>query len=447
MEKIKRYALFLLLMTAGVACQKDAPKEAGDPQMDLRSKPEQAYYGDSIPIVVDVRDASVPLSTLKATLYYGDAAVSQQTFRTKGLGTTVEGKIFAPYYPNLKDGTATLELTLQNIHFTKQTHKVDLPVSRPKWNSLQLILEDGTEYTLGKQGDSYTYSATEDFPVSFKAYLKSPAYGKVGNELTFGMDNEGKVTADKASSPIFFAGKAGKYEVSFDALTYEYAPLIVVHVGDDLMQLTNDGDLFVDRSMKQGETFKITGLEPDVTYFDPDFFAASEDGTYTFLPVSGDYRIVIDHIFHVLSAVRLSGGEEATLQSDGTGALWGKGWGLAYPALVRQIGWDEHTSYCVAEIRPKVFQVTGEAGPEHSVKLGQKFRTDYLDFKFFHQNGWGGEFKSYELTPGTDAFLKVQESGNINLADGATLTEGQLYRLTIDLTKGVDAPVLDFKVL
>lgn len=84
-------------------------------------------------------------------------------------------------------------------------------------------------------------------------------------------------------------------------------------------------------------------------------------------------------------------------------------------------------------------------GVEHGSSFGQRFRTDYLDFKFFFQNGWGGEFSSLTLAAGSESLIKLTSSWNIALADGATLEEGATYVLTVDLTNGNDKGVISFE--
>ena len=71
-------------------------------------------------------------------------------------------------------------------------------------------------------------------------------------------------------------------------------------------------------------------------------------------------------------------------------------------------------------------------------------RTDYLSFKFFMQDGWGGEFSgenALALTENAKSLLK--DTGNFELADGINLEEGATYRITIDLTKGTSEGTID----
>lgn len=109
------------------------------------------------------------------------------------------------------------------------------------------------------------------------------------------------------------------------------------------------------------------------------------------------------------------------------------GWGVSSPSNSSQFGWDHGKAYSVAQIAPGKYQFSGFAGPEKGSAIGDRFRTDYLSFKFFGQDGWGFEFSdanALTLTEGAKAFLKAD--GNFLLADGVSLEQGAFYVLTID---------------
>ena len=191
-------------------------------------------------------------------------------------------------------------------------------------------------------------------------------------------------------------------------------------------------------------TFKDFTALADL-YYDPDYFYFDEDAfEITFLPVSGHYNVILDKLNGTLSAKRVfADGSEMTLQSDGSGALWLMGWGVGSPSLDYQFGWNPGAAYCMAEVSPKVYQFTGVAGPEKGSEYGQRLRFDYLSFKFFHQDGWGGEFATSALTFTSGASKLIKDAGNFELADGVQLEEGATYVLTVDLTAGVEKGVFN----
>lgn len=82
-------------------------------------------------------------------------------------------------------------------------------------------------------GKEYEYKAREAFPLDMEASIVAPAYSDgtgnpylQGNELKFGMDN-GKIVLN-ATKNIGFEntgyGEDGKYEITFNTLTFEGSP-------------------------------------------------------------------------------------------------------------------------------------------------------------------------------------------------------------------------------
>jgi hypothetical protein len=99
-------------------------------------------------------------------------------------------------------------------------------------------------------------------------------------------------------------------------------------------------------------------------------------------------------------------------------------------------GWNTDLGLCMAEVSPKVFQLTLVAGTQLSASS--------INVKLFHQKGWGGEFGGGSYASVESDLLSVGESdGNIHLA--GTLEVGAPYRFTLDLTGGVTAAVLKFE--
>jgi len=447
-------SIYIILALAGIlgmnSCSDDEYL-AGNPDMEFITGKVSALYGDSLPFTIKASDLEVPLSTLKAKLFYGEEQVSETVIRTKTSGSDYTGKVFIPYYPNVIDGRATLKFVLQNIHFTTTEMEQEVVLSRPDFPYVTLVDEMGEEYLMKRQS-LYNYSVTGRFPQDLKAYIKTPKVGENGNELTFGWDNDNLLTEGKNVNPISFSGTASEpYEVTFNALTYEVSPLVNVLFDGEKMAAQDANTYLIQKSFTQGQSIVVTGIDMDGWWINPDYFKKESNGTLTFLPVDGKYRVVANMKQKYFGVSRMDGDKDAGLSDAGHGALWLMGWGVGSPSLDFQFGWDAGSNYCVPEISSKKYQFTGTTGPEHNSIFGQRFRYDYISAKLFFQNGYGGEFSQLTLADdGTKSLIRLTDSKNIELLLDADdkpipLEEGATYVLTIDLSAGNDKGVVSFK--
>ena len=442
-------SIYIILVLAGILTMNSCSDDeflSGNPDMEFITGKMSALYGDSLPFTIKASDVDVPLSTLKAKLFYGEEQVSETVLRTRTSGEDYTGKVFIPYYPNVIDGRATLKFVLQNIHFTTTEMEREVVLSRPDFPYVTLVDEMGEEYLMKKQS-LYNYSVTGSFPQDLKAYIKTPKVGENGNELIFGWDNDNLLSEGKNVNPITFSGTAaGPYEVTFNALTYEVTPLVNVLFDGEKMTAQDANTYLIQKSFTQGQSIVVSGIDMSGWWINPDYFTKESNGTLTFLPVDGKYRVVANMKQKYFGITRMDGDNDASLSDSGHGAIWLMGWGVGSPSLNFQFGWNDGNNYCVPEISSRKYQFTGVAGPEHNSVYGQRFRFDYISGKFFFQNGYGNEFSQLTLAnDGTESLIQLTDSKNIELASGASLEEGATYVLTVDLTAGNDKGVLSFK--
>lgn len=442
-------SIYIILVLAGILTMNSCSDDeflSGNPDMEFITGKMSALYGDSLPFTIKASDVDVPLSTLKAKLFYGEELVSETVLRTRTSGEDYTGKVFVPYYPNVIDGRATLKFVLQNIHFTTTEMEREVVLSRPDFPYVTLVDEMGEEYLMKKQS-LYNYSVTGSFPQDLKAYIKTPKVGENGNELIFGWDNDNLLSEGKNVNPITFSGTAAEpYEVTFNALTYEVTPLVNVLFDGEKMTAQDANTYLIQKSFTQGQSIVVSGIDMSGWWINPDYFTKESNGTLTFLPVDGKYRVVANMKQKYFGITRMDGDNDASLSDSGHGAIWLMGWGVGSPSLNFQFGWNDGNNYCVPEISSRKYQFTGVAGPEHNSVYGQRFRFDYISGKFFFQNGYGNEFSQLTLAnDGTESLIQLTDSKNIELASGASLEEGATYVLTVDLTAGNDKGVLSFK--
>ena len=442
MKSLKYYLMAVAGMALLNSCDDDNVLP-GDPVIDLKTEVTSALFGDSLAFTINASDIDVPLSTLKAQLFFGEEKVSETVIRTKVSGDDYTGKIYVPFYQNIPNGTATLKFILQNIHFTITEIEQDLALTRPDFPYLTFVTDEA-EYRMDKVAEN-KYAVTDVFEQRVKGYIKSPKMGENGNEIFFGWDGENIVQG--TDSQITFSNyQAGNYTISFNTLSYEGSPFVMMKVNDKEMTMIGDDLYSVKLNLVQNQSIAVEVIPAlDQWWLDPDYFEVQADGSVKFLPVAGDYKIIANTASKVFSCTRLNGNEDATLGSNGSGAIWLMGWGVGSPSMDKQFGWTPGEAYCVAEIAPKIYQFTGKAGPEHGSSIGHRFRTDYLSFKFFHQNGWGGEFANDNALTIIEGADLIKDAGNFELADGAQLELDATYVITIDLTNGNSQGTISFK--
>lgn len=440
--KTIRYAFLALAGVASLASCSDEDWKTGDPRMDVKTDLGAACFGDSLRFTINASDAEVPLSTLRTQLFFGDEMVSEKVIRTKNNGADYSGAVYVPYMAGIPDGRATLRVILQNINFTKNVIEYEVKISHPDYPYLTFVAEDGTEYAMPRQ-ERYVYSFRERLPQELKGFIKAPAVGENGNELTFGY--EGGEIKVGAEAPIPFSNaNPGKYTVSFNTYTFEGSPFTRLMFGDVQLMSVDDTHSQADITLSQGQTINPSGFPVFGDWWiDPDYLRRESDGTLTFLAADGTYRVIADMGMQYFRVYPVSGGKPVTLNEDGTGAVWAIGANIGKPSVgSNEVGWTTENALALAPLGDRKYQITFVGG--------QTISTDNINFKFFHQMGWGGEFGGDVLTSTSD-IVKVgtgsdgHDNGNLYLADGRTLEPNHVYVFTLDLSAGAKAGVLSVR--
>ena len=436
------FPLFAAAMLA-TGCSDDLLK--GNPVIDYSDGEGTACFGDSLPFTVKATDVDVPLSTLKAQLYYGEEMVQEETIRTKESGKDYTGKIYIPYYANIPDGTATLKLVLQNIHFTVTEQEYPLVIKHPDFPYLTLNaeagdgLDDDQSFRLERVGQD-VYEYTGRLPQKVKGKIVAPKVGENGNELVFGYENSAVKVGAEGSIP-FSNTKAGKYTISLNTRTLEASPFTILKINDNELSGIDDDSSSVDLTLSHGQAITLEGFSNiDDWQIDPDFFLQDDNGNITFNAISGTYRIIANQKLQYFRVLVLKNGEPASLGSDGTGALWVIGADFGKPSVsANETGWNTEKAVCMAPVKEKVYQMT--------LVGGLSIRTGSTNFKFFGDAmSWGNEFKHDRLVSKSDLIGvgdgNSHDDGNLYLLDGVTLTDNEIYIFQVDMTAGVDQAVL-----
>lgn len=444
--KLTKYIFSLATIGLLLAACNDDSLNPGKPVIEYPDAVTQAYFGDSLIFTVKASDVEVPLSTLKAQLFFGEEMVEETVIRTKESGKDYTGKIFVPYFADVPDGTATLKLLLQNINFTITEQEYPVAISHPQFPYLTLLLdatesEDvATSYRMEPVGDNM-YSVTGNFPQKVTGKIVAPKVGDNGNELVFGY-TDNIVTLDGESSIPFSNSKGGKYTISINTYTFETSPFTILKLNGVELETIDANTSKVDLSLIKGQSLSVEGI-PDFEdwWIDTDFFARNDDGTLTFNAISGDYRIIVNQKLQYFRVEVLKNGSPASLENDGGGALWVIGADFGKPSLsTNETGWVTEKAVCMAPVADKVYQMT--------LVGGKTVRTTSVNFKFYGgAMSWDNEFKHDRLSSNSNIILVGDgtgghDDGNLYLAENRTLQENIIYVFTVDMTDGVDNAVL-----
>lgn len=436
MIKYLKYTALILLVGLSCACEKDKNTPIGNPTITVKLDDEKVFFGDSLTFHVAVADQGVDLSTLKVQLFYSEDMVAEEVIRTKTYGDYA-GKLYIPFLANIPNGTATLKFVLQNVSLTTSTEVLPLPLERPDFPYLTLVTEDKS-YRMERKA-LYEYAMETDLPTKVKAYVQALAFGSKGNVLNFGWE-DGKITQGTVQPIPFSSLSAGNYQVSFNSMSYAATPFEAYTInGQDMLMLTDD-QYVVDLSLTNQELLDIQGIPGMESWWVDKDYMQAENGNYKFQAAAGKYRITADLNKKYLIFEALNGNNLATLQSDGTGAIWIIGEGIGKPNLAsNEVGWTTEKALCMAPIGAKKYQIT--------LVAGENLRANTINFKFFHQKNWGGEFKADGLTSNSDIIFvgngtNGRDSGNLGIVAGKQLEAGATYVLTIDLSAGNDKALL-----
>ena len=440
MKTLKYIALSLLAAACTTACKDDPELLTTDvgPEMTAVSSDASGVFGGKVGFEATMTDRYA-LSTLKAQVFFDDEMVAEEVIRTKENGT-YSGTVTLPFYKNVPDGEATLRLVGQNVRFGQTFVERPLAASRPKPDHLVFVLGE-QEYRMEPTGVDYEYAVTADFPQKPQGYITTPDLDGQGSVVTFGYSSEQGGIVSDSTEPIPFANSnAGEFTVTFNLKSFEGSPFIKLLFNDAEMTMVDNDNYSIVTTLTQNQTYTLTGVSDFADWdIDRDFFEradASNPEALTFLPMSGMYKVTANfkHSYLRIEAMK-SATELATLNEDGSGAIWAiGGMSVGKPTLKNAASWSpEQGGMCLARVADKKYQLTFVAGVSIDASS--------FDFKFFHQKTWGGEFGGDDISTASD-LVKISDSGNLGLAEGKTLDLGGIYRFTVDISGGNTAAVL-----
>lgn len=288
-------------------------------------------------------------------------------------------------------------------------------------------------------------------------YLNFKFYHQAGWGGEFAASGDCKVTTTSSLIEVGSDGNihlregqylmsGGSYTFILDCVNPKQAVLTATQTAAPATAITINGTAFQGSTyygtLTQGSSyvFEYGGSPlPQNFRYDPDFFS-KQNGKVTFKAATGSYRLIADMPGRFIT-VQAMESETATATYDtssGQGAVWAIGdTGLGKPNYTQYgTNWDPTNALCLAQISPKVYQLT--------LVAGKQLRADnqYVNFKFYHQAGWGGEFSpsgDCRINMADNDVLQLTNDGNVQLKSGKSLTAGRKYVFTLDCSNPTNA--------
>lgn len=435
---MKKDYLFCCTLLLGVisftACndKNDEFDDKGNSSVLSFDGPATAFMGDSIAFSFDIAASGVKPNQTKLQLWFEETMVSERVMLTPENGK-YSGKILIPYMKDREDDTVNLKLRVQNERFANAMVEKTIDIIRPKFNKLILKDKNGVGYDMLPTETPYEYAVTGEFPSELFATIESPKYGENGNEMEFGLSN-GKIINGASDKIEFTSDIEGKYTVTFNTKSYEGTPFVKFAINN--IEFDNNNSAVI--ALAQGQDVSITGLKSDYANYwvNAAFFrrVKGTDGkTLRFMGRDGKYKVSVDkELKYFRVEVMNDAGSAIADLNKGDDVIWCIGDNnIGQPSYSKNgINWSAGDKViCLAPIGNKRHQMVLEAG--------KSIKTDNVNFKFFLQKGWGGEFtkNKYSEMDIEPYFSIPADDGNVRGGSSA-LIASKFYIITVDISEG-----------
>jgi hypothetical protein len=381
-----------------------------------------AFLGDSIPFTIGVSSDASTLANLTVELFYAAEQVSQTVIGTPANGD-YSGKIYVPYITG--NPSALVRLTLADNEGGIVDEDVNLPLSIPDFPSL-IFVSNGVDYPMAKTA-SNQYAVTAAFPAkSTPGYFKAAAVGANGNELTWGKSGDDIVVG--STTDLSFAEALEKHTITFNTSTYATTSYSVIHAAD--LTPIDDAHYKIDLNLTAGNKFVVRDVPNFETFWiDPDWFTKT-DSILSFNAIAGQYRITADLTLSYLRVETLDGsGNYASLQADGSGAVWLGGAGFGKPNVTSgnpNWSWGD-AAICLAPYEPKKYKISFKVG-ETTTADGEVF----FKFSTVRDCDWSDD-QTFNNTANIDVEGNVWINSN-NVQHYEPWEAGSVYTLYFELT-------------
>ena len=465
MKKIVFIAVALLALAA---CQPEHYRTVyptGQPELTATMLTQSVLYGtDSVAFRVEINEKQTPLSQLQVKVMVGLRVVATEMLRTKDFHFESELKYAVPFGPNMLEGddvkvylTATnIEGTATNLILTGCTGH------RPAMETMY-VMPPTVQYAGIGKGQQMTYDAVNEvfvaynlkYPKSIQCLLavtgtkfgrvdwNTPVFGMLNGELT--LITKEQFEAEEASAIVLEDDNFETIDtIIFNPITFEVSiggkiamPVTAVDVLTDLVAEPSyissssarkeymGAKIFFDKNSE----VEITGVTDLAKAYNLDWMEYLGGNKVKFLGEKGmyylSYKVAEDYLV-----------VEPLYDLTEPDVMYLCGVGMGQPSWTPKAtsgwGFDSPNQNLVGRlVAPKTYQFT-------VYMLNDAENTDHpgfgsVNFKFFHQHGWGGEETSLDYTQSGLNILSSNEDSNVGnwWSSSDPLFEG-IYRITLN---------------
>jgi hypothetical protein len=212
--------------------------------------------------------------------------------------------------------------------------------------------------------------------------------------------------------------------------------------GTELESDDVDGILYhADLTLTQNQPITIGGFDLSDWRIDEDFLEPTGGQTFKFLPIGGKYRFIANFARKYFRIQVMNGNSLASLQNDGSGAMWVYGPGIGKPWVEDGVvDWEPNDAQCLAPIGNHKYQLTGVVGERFNVNgtsLGLAFSNTIGTWAKVVRPSLNPPFNDGSIARYatiTDPLILVDNGDNIHPKYQGALLNGGKYRFTLDAT-------------
>ena len=404
--------------------------------------PTNFTFGHPITLNVSVSDPATTLSSLEYSILSNGRAITSGSIPIGGSSLDVSETIYVPLVSNQPDNAqVTILLAAQNV-LKGATEKEITGVtgSRPIYNQLYLVTEDGSIVTLtplaANKEQFEATGLTLDGAFNFKIAEKLTSDQQIDYEgAVWGNVNGRLATIDSRGEPSFAYAPNADYTQSFLFDNYSFNISVAGNTfGDDDIALgvfaenTIDGEAFLtnQRTLEKNREYNLFGkLADDQIVYNLDFFERTAVNKVRFLGETGVYTLYYNtYRQHVVLGVDNPAYPDYMLITGG---------GIGYPSKVSGID-KEHAWWGFGNVRNFILmRKVAEDVFQATLYIREK-DDSWVSFKPYENTGWGGDgddknsFSIFTVT-GEDVL-----EGTGNWLPKANIDTNAVYRLTMNWT-------------